>query len=179
MAVQDEIPKSRLTLKYRTEINGEPEYIDLPLRMLVMGDFSQGTSKDRGEDLEDRKLRSIEGNNLNDVMKDMGMSLEFVVDNKIDPDKSEQMKVNVPIDSMKSFSPNEVAKNIPKLKSLLLLKKLLMEVQANVANKKEFRKLLSDLYANEDSYRKVLDELEKFKGLKLPEGTKGETKGDE
>ena len=47
MAIQDEIPKSRLTLRYKTEINGQPEDIQLPLRLAVVGDFSLGTSKDR------------------------------------------------------------------------------------------------------------------------------------
>jgi type VI secretion system protein ImpB len=35
MAIQDEIPKSRLTLKYKTEVDGQPEDLSLPLRMLV------------------------------------------------------------------------------------------------------------------------------------------------
>ena len=47
MAVQDEVPKSRITLRYRTEIDGTPADIQLPLRLLMMGDFSLGTSKDR------------------------------------------------------------------------------------------------------------------------------------
>lgn len=42
MAIQDEIgiPRSRVTMRYRTEINGVPEDITLPLRILVAGDFS-------------------------------------------------------------------------------------------------------------------------------------------
>ena len=52
MAIQDEIPKSRLTLRYKTEVNGQPEDVQLPLRMAVAGDFSGGSSKDRAVDLE-------------------------------------------------------------------------------------------------------------------------------
>jgi len=42
MTIQDDIgiPKSRVTLRYRTEINGVPEDVTLPLRILVAGDFS-------------------------------------------------------------------------------------------------------------------------------------------
>ena len=31
MAVQDEVPKSRITLIYKTEVNGEPAAVDLPV----------------------------------------------------------------------------------------------------------------------------------------------------
>ncbi len=37
MAIQDEIPKSRLTLRYKTEVDGEPQDVTLPLRMAVTG----------------------------------------------------------------------------------------------------------------------------------------------
>ena len=71
MAVQDELPQSRITLKYRTTINGEEEEINLPKRSLVMGDL--GSSKDRKADLDQRELRSITGRgNLDELMKDMG-----------------------------------------------------------------------------------------------------------
>ena len=51
MAIQDEIPKSRLTLRYKTEVSGQPEDLTLPMRLLVTGDYSLGTSKDRKVDL--------------------------------------------------------------------------------------------------------------------------------
>ena len=172
MAVQDEVPKSRLTLTYRTEINGEEEVVNLPFRVLILGDLSKGLSKDRQVDLEERRIRNLDGNNLNAVMKDMGITLRFTVENKVDPDKSSDMEVEIPIEGMHSFSPDYIAKAVPKLRSLLTLKKLLQEVQANLSNIKEFRKLLNDLYANEEAFRKLLEELKGFESLKLPKREK-------
>ena len=83
MPIQDELPRSRLTLTYRTTINGEPETVDLPFRLLVMADYSLGSSKDRKKDLEARELRSLNGRNLDSVMKDMNMSIDLEVDDKI------------------------------------------------------------------------------------------------
>ena len=57
MAVQDEIPKSRLTLRYKTEINGTPADVVLPLRQLITGDFSGGSSVDAKLDLEERQMQ--------------------------------------------------------------------------------------------------------------------------
>ena len=168
MAIQDEIPKSRLTLRYKTEVNGQPEDTTLPLRLLVEGDFSLGSSKDRAVDLEERRLRSLDGTNTDSVMKDMGMSLKFAVDNAIDPEKEEEIDVELPITSMKSFNPDEIAKHVPKLKGLLQMKTLLEEVMSNVDNRKEFRKLLNELMSNEESLAKMMEELKGYESLKLP-----------
>lgn len=173
MAIQDEIPKSRLTLRYRTEINGQPEDITLPLRLLVSGDFSQGSSKDRQVDLEERRLRNLDGRNTDAVMKDMGIRLKYTVPNRIDPDKEDDLQVEIPIESMKSFSPDQVAKHVPKLKGLLMLKNLLEEVMSNVDNRKEFRKLLGDLLSDEAAMSKMFEELKGFEGYRLPTAGNG------
>lgn len=168
MAIQDEIPKSRLTLRYKTEVSGQPEDLTLPLRMLVSGDFSLGTSKDRQVDFDERRLRNMNGTNTDAVMKDMGIKLNFAVANKIDPGADEDMQVDIPIDSMKTFSPDQVVQHVPKLKGLQMLKTLLEETISNVDNRKEFRKLLTDLLGNEEALGKMMEQLKDFEGLKLP-----------
>lgn len=168
MAIQDEIPKSRLTLKYKTEIDGQEEDTTLPLRLAVIGDYSGGTSKDRKVDLDEREIHNLDGTNTDSVMKQMGISMSFAVTNKVDPDKGEEMQVNLPVDSMKSFSPGEVAQHIPKLKGLLTVKELLQEVLSNVDNRKEFRKLLGDLMKDQEALAGLKDELKAFDSFKLP-----------
>ncbi len=168
MSIQDEIPKSRLTLRYRTEVNGQPEDLSLPMRFLVAGDFSQGSSKDQQQDLDERRTRNMDGKNTDAVMKDMGLNLKFQVPNKIDPDKEEDLQVDIPFDSMRSLSPDQVALNVPKIRGLLMLKELLQEVMSNVDNRKSYRKLLSELMANEEALNSMLSELKEFEGFKLP-----------
>jgi type VI secretion system protein ImpB len=172
MAIQDEIPKSRLTLRYKTEVNGQPEDVTLPLRLLVEGDFSLGNSKDRKIDLDERRLRNMDGTNTDAVMNDMGISLKFAVSNRVDPENGEEMSAEIPITSMKSFSPDEVAKHIPKVRGLLQMKRLLEEVVSNVDNRKEFRKLLNELMSDEEALAKVMAQLSDYEGLRLPEGCK-------
>jgi len=168
MAVQDEVPKSRVTLRYKTEVNGTPADIVLPLRLMVTGDFSGGTSKDAKTDLDERAIRNLDGTNTNEVMKDMGISLDLVVDNKVDPGNSEEMNVHLDINSMKSFDPDQIAKQIPKLEAIVELKRIMEETLANVDNRKEFRKLLDDLMSRPEELEKILGELKSFEGLKLP-----------
>ncbi len=168
MAIQDEIPKSRLTLRYKTEVNGQPEDLTLPMRFLIAGDFSQGTGSDHAFDLDERRIRNLDGTNTNSVMKDMGLSLNFTVDNKIDPEREEDLQVSLSIDSMNSFSPDQVAQQVPKLKGLLTLKTLITEIQSNVDNRKELRKLLEELMSNPENLEKVLADLKGFESFKLP-----------
>lgn len=166
MAIQDELPQSRITLKYRTTINGEEEEINLPMRTLVMGDL--GSSKDRSEDLDQRRLRSITGRgNLDELMKDMDISLDLEVANHINPEKGD-FNLQLPITSMKSFTPDEVAKNVPAVKSLMLLKTLLLEMQSNIDNRRDIRKLILEVCSNPEKLQQVMSELKGYESLKLP-----------
>jgi len=168
VAIQDELPQSRITLKYRTNIDGEEQDISLPLRTMVLGDFSQGSSKDRQDSLEDRRLRSLDGTNrVDDLIKDMDITLQVKVPNKIDPDRDE-VEVTLPITSMKSFSPDELAQHIPQVKALTLLKELLLEMQSNIDNRRDLRKLVQELYQNPERLQQTLAELKAYGGFRLP-----------
>ena len=167
MPVQEEVQKSRITLTYKTEVDGQPAVVNLPFRVLVLGDFSGGSSKDRQIDLEERGLRSFDGRNTNQIMKDMRISLDVVVPNKINP-QEESMRVQLNLDSMKAFSPESVAKQVPQIRSLMLLKKLLEEVQSNVANKKEFAQLLSKLFSSKESLEKMREKLKSYSMYRIP-----------
>jgi len=168
--IQDKLPKSRITLVYRTNINGEAEDVKLPFRVVVLGDFSLGRSKDRQVDLEERKMRSVTGSNLNDLMKDMGMSIAFEVDDKLSSDGEGKMAVELPINRMKSFHPDEIVHHVPKLKALLLLRKLLLEMQSDIDNRKELRRKLYELFSNKDELKKLLesDQLKSYASMRLP-----------
>ena len=168
MAVSDEIPRSRITLTYRTDVRGEPQDVALPYRLLLMGDFSAGTSADRKVDLDQRQIRNLDGRNLDQVMKDMKMSISFKVPNKIDPDNAEELDVELPVNSMKSFTPAEIAQNIPKVKSLLLLRKLLLEVQGNLDNRKDFRRMLRALAQDPKAVAALTAQLKGFESFKIP-----------
>ncbi|WP_342381186.1 type VI secretion system contractile sheath small subunit [Myxococcus stipitatus] len=168
MSIQEQLPKSRITLTYRTTINGEQETVNLPLRLLMLGDFSLGSSEDRKADLDARKLRSVNGKNLDELMRDMKMSLRFQVPNRINPDVEADLDVELPVDRMKSFHPDEIVNHVPKLKALRLLKKLLMEMQSSIDNQKALRNLVYELFSNKDALKAVLAELKEYESLRLP-----------
>jgi type VI secretion system protein ImpB len=170
LPIQDQLPKSRITLVYRTNINGQEEAVKLPFRVVVLGDFSLGKSKDREVDLEERKLRSVTGSNLNELMKDMGMSISFEVDDKVSADGEGKMAVELPINRMKSFHPDEIVNHVPKLKALMLLRKLMLEMQSDIDNRKELRRTLYELFSNKEQLQKLLEseQLKSYVSMRLP-----------
>lgn len=168
--LNDEIPKSRLTMTYHTKVEGErSKEVNLPMRFLLMGDLSQGTSVDRGEELDSRQIRVLDGSNLNSVIKDMGMVIKLEAENRVDPDKAGTLDVEIPVESMKSFDPLQVANAVPKLKSLLLMKKLLLEAQAALGNRKAFRGLVQALTTNPEAAEALRQSLSGHQGFKVPE----------
>jgi len=172
--IQDKLPKSRITLVYRTNINGQQEDVKLPFRVVVLGDFSLGTSKDRQLDLDERKMRSVSGSNISDLMKDMGMSVAFDVEDKLSVDGGGRMQVELPIDRMKSFHPDEIVHHVPKLKALMLLRKLLLEMQSDIDNRKELRRKLHELFSDKEQLQKLLesDQLKSYASMRLPKAAK-------
>lgn len=168
MAVNDEIPKSRLMLRYKTEVEGELKDKELPFRMMVVGDLSQGLSKDRQVDFEERKVRHLDGT-LDSMMKDMDMELNISVPNHINPSKSPNLDVKLKIDSMKTFQPGVIAETVPQLKSLIKLRDMVQEFESTVDNNKGFRNLIKEILRDQDSLEKIKQELpalESFKMLK-------------
>lgn len=162
MPVQDEVQKSRTTITYKTEINGEPATVDLPFRLLILADLSLGTSKDRKLDLDERSPRNLNGSNISEVMDDLKISLDLVVPNKINPESAETVDVHLDIKSLESFSPQDIVKQVPQIQSLILFKKLLEEIQSNIANKKEFAQALNTIYGNPALLAKLREETKRF-----------------
>jgi len=167
-SIQDQIPRSRINLRYRTMIEGEPKEVELPFRLIILGDLSLGSSTDRELDLESRRLRTLDGRNLDAVMENMRMSISFQPKNCID-NSTETLEVTLPIKNRASFLPGEVANNIPQLRALLLLRKLLLEMQAQVDNRKEIRNLIYQIFSNPDQLAQLKGELEAYATYKLPQ----------
>lgn len=167
-ATIDTVPKSRITIKYETEVNGKLKEKEIPFKMMVMGDLSNGTSPDRENDISKRRIREIDGGNLDETIKDMGIRLQVDVENKIDPGNSPSLKIDIPIDSSKSFNPAEIAKKVPELNSLLELKEMIKDFESTMENNKLARKQLNEILANSDLYDALKGVLPSCKSYVLP-----------
>jgi type VI secretion system protein ImpB len=149
-------PKERVNIVYRPALGDAKEEVELPLRLLVMGDFTQSTD-DRM--LEEREPINIDKDNFNEVLKEQKISLNLAVPNKISGEPDDELSVQLNFESIKDFGPEAVAQKTPELKKLLELREALTALKGPLSNVPEFRKKVQELVKDEAARAQVLKEL--------------------
>ncbi len=152
MSIQDILPKSRLTLRYRTEISGQPEDIELPMRMLIVGDFSAGSNKHIP--LQERRVLQFDGKNTNAILKKMKVKLA------IDDEDIGDDVIHIPIENVDSFSPSNVCHSIKKMSDMIESKKMLKHLLSNIDNSTKFKKAIESLVGNQEAVNSLKERLE-------------------
>lgn len=102
-------PKERINIRYVPATGNEPAEIELPHKMLVLGDF--GLSEDRS--LEDRPILRIDKHTFNDVLKDADVSLDISVPSVLSAVPDAELAVNLRFGSIKDFGPDHIARQVP------------------------------------------------------------------
>ena len=149
-------PRERVNIVYRPATGDAQEEIELPLKLLVIGDFT-GKTDDRI--LEDRETINIDKDNYNKVLKEQELGLSLTVPSKLSEDPDEEMAVNLQFESLKDFGPEAVAEQTPELKKLLELRKALGSLKGPLSNVPDFRKKIQKLVKDEEAREKLLKEL--------------------
>jgi len=173
MSLNDEIPKSRVMLRYNTVVEGEKKDKELPMKFLIVGDLSGGVSKDRQVDMDQREIRDVSGT-LDSTIKDMGISIDMQVENHINPSKSPMLDLSLALTSMKSFRPSEIAENVPELKSLMKMRDLLKEFESTVDNNKAFRNTIKDILKDKDRTAELIKDLPNVDTFRIEDKKQGD-----
>ncbi|MEM8251227.1 type VI secretion system contractile sheath small subunit [Morganella morganii] len=150
-------PKERINIKYTPHNGGSQAEIELPHHLLVIGDFK---NKEEDTPIEERKTVSIDQNNFNSVMENSGINLTFAVKNHLEEESDSEIPVNLDIKSLRDFSPDNIAKNVPELNKLLELREALVALKGPLGNIPAFRKQLQALLDNESTREQLLKELD-------------------
>ncbi len=149
-------PKERVNIVYRPATGDAEEEVELPLKIMVMGDFT-GRSDDTP--VEDRKSINIDKDNFNSVLEAQDLELETSVRNKLSEDPDEEMGVSLDFKSIKDFEPDAVIRKVPELAKLMELREALKAVKGPLGNVPAFRKKISELVKDKDSRARLLKEL--------------------
>ncbi|MGD9183033.1 MAG: type VI secretion system contractile sheath small subunit [Desulfobacterales bacterium] len=149
-------PKERVNIVYRPATGDAKEEVELPLKLLVMGDF---TLRAVDRMVEEREPINIDKDNFNEVLKAQNLALDITIPNKLSEDPEEEMSLSLKFESLADFGPEAIVKNTPELNKLLELREALTSLKGPMSNRPEFRKKIQKLIKDEAAREQLLKEL--------------------
>ena len=155
---QKEKPPARINLFLDVVKGDAQKKVELPLRLLVMGDF---TGKESGIALEDREKINLNKDNFEDVLRSQNVEMDLTVKDAL-RGGDEDMKVNLKIESMADFHPEQVAKQIPQLEKLLATRNLLQDLRNRIISVADFRKGLEKVIKDPEALKQLNEELKQI-----------------
>ncbi|CAD5109365.1 type VI secretion system contractile sheath small subunit [Zestomonas carbonaria] len=150
-------PQERINIKYVPATGDQQAEIELPLKLLVTGDF-----KGHGEEtaLEERQPVRIDKDTFDAVLEKANLKLDMEVPSKLGADESDTLRVNLAFKSISDFTPDSIAKQVPELNKLLELREALTALKGPLGNVPAFRKQLQTLLTDEQARAKLAKELD-------------------
>ena len=138
---QNEVPKARINLRLDLHTGGAGKKTELPLKLLVAGDFSHGR---QSAPLSERKKVNLNKNNFDAVLSEYSPQVSLTVKNTLADDGSED-NISLTFRSINDFTPEQVSRQIPQLKAMLSMRNLLRDLKANLLDNQNFRKELEKI----------------------------------
>ncbi|VVN45760.1 hypothetical protein PS870_06540 [Pseudomonas fluorescens] len=152
---QNEVPKARVNIKLDLHTGGAQKKIELPLKLMVMGDYSNGEEQ---RPLSERGKVSINKNNFDSVLAEFSPALKLAVENTLVDDGADTA-VALSFQSMKDFEPEQVARQIPQLRALLAMRNLLRDLKSNLLDNATFRQELERILKDDALSNELRNEL--------------------
>ncbi|MGH7987402.1 MAG: type VI secretion system contractile sheath small subunit [Candidatus Binataceae bacterium] len=151
-------PKERVNIVYRPATGDAKEEVELPLKLLVIGDFNLKPDQTA---VEDRKPVNIDKDNFNEVLKAQKLTLDLAVPNQLDKkaDANAAIAVKLSFDSIRDFEPDAIVDKVPELKKIIDLREALKALKGPLSNIPEFRRKVQDLVKDEGVRQRLLAEL--------------------
>lgn len=149
-------PKERVNIRYRPATGDAKEEVELPMKHVVLGDF---TLRPDDTPLEERERVNINKDNFSDVMRGMDLKVDANVADRLSDDADAKMSVHLKFDSLKDFEPEQVVNQVPELRKLLELRQALVALKGPLGNTPAFRKAIQSIVDDEGARAALLKEL--------------------
>lgn len=145
-------PKERINISYKPAVGNAKEGVELPFKLLVLGDFTQ---RETDSPLEEKELLSLNKHNFSNVMSSLDLKLEFSVENKMSSEKSDAINISLDINSLSDFEPDSIIDKVDELKAVLQLRDALKALKGPIGNSPQMRKQIRQIL-DDDASRTVL-----------------------
>lgn len=150
-------PKERVNIRYKPATGDAKEEVELPLKMVFLGDYTL-----RADDtpVEDRELVNVNKDNFNEVMKGHDLRLDIAVPDKLsDEADAGDMTLSLKFESINDFNPEAIVRQSPELGKLLELREALVALKGPLGNMPAFRKAIQGVIGDDTARERLLAEL--------------------
>lgn len=158
-------PPERVNIRYKPAVGDAREEVELPLKMLFLGDY---TGRPDARPLEERVPINVDKGNFEQVLAEQNLGLSIAVPEVLSGEAGASLSVELRFQRLGDFGPEAVAKQVPELRKLLELREALASLKNPLSNRPAFRKKIQELLNDPERRTQLMREL----GL----GERGETK---
>ena len=150
-------PKERVNITYKPATGNAKEEVELPLKLLMIGDYTQRPDP---RPLEDRKPINVDKDNFQKVMSEQKLALSFAVKDKLSEGDAEgELNVNLKFRRLSDMEPEAIATQVPELKKLLDLRAALTALKGPLGNEKAFRNKIQQILGDPAQRNRLINEL--------------------
>ena len=157
-------PKERINIVYKPATGNAKEDVELPLKMLFIGDY---TGRADPRPLEERKPINIDKDNFQQVLAEQNLSVDLTVPDMLSGEKDSNLAVNLRFKHLSDFGPEAIVEQVPELKRLIDLRKALTALKGPLGNVPAFKRKMQALLNDNAQRERLTKEL----------GLKGEGEG--
>lgn len=150
-------PKERVNITYRPAADGAQEEVELPFKILVLGDL---TGRPDERPLEERDPVSIDKDSFDKVMAAQSLSADISVADGLSGDPRAELAVSLRFEGLADFRPENIAAQVPELRRLLELRAALVALKGPIVNVPGFVRKMRELLKDPEQRARLLRELE-------------------
>lgn len=149
-------PTERVNIVYKPATGNAQEQVELPLKILMMGDYTHRADK---RAVEDRAPINVDKDNFNEVMGQQELKVSLSVPDRLSNEQGAELAMTLEFKTLADFSPENVVHQVPELRTLLELRAALHALKGPLGNLPAFRRKLQSLLGDPDSRQRLMREL--------------------
>jgi len=149
-------PQERVNITYKPATGNAVAEVELPLKMLFMGDY---TGRADPRPVEERKPVNIDKDTFTQALAEHNLNVDLSVPDVLSGEKDASLAVKLKFRKLSDFGPEAVAEQVPELKKLLELRTALTALKGPLGNVPGFRKKIQSLLGDNANREKLMKEL--------------------